>query len=65
MREKRPKWKLAKDVREEAGRALVSDTTLRRAKAALEVPTRKRKGKSGPWEWGPPLKGWPAGLDRD
>lgn len=51
-------WISATDVRREAQNALISDSTLRRAKAALGVPSRRRKGEVASWEWGPPLAGW-------
>jgi hypothetical protein len=51
-------WISATDVRREAANALLSDSTLRRAKASLAVPSRRRKGEIASWEWGPPVGGW-------
>jgi hypothetical protein len=51
-------WVSATDVRREAANALLSDSTLRRAKASLAVPSRRRKGEIASWEWGPPAGGW-------
>jgi len=52
-------WVPVKELVKEATAAAISEMTLRRAKAALGVRSRRQKySAEGFWEWGPPEHGW-------
>jgi AAA domain len=56
-------WVKVEDLNDEAFRGGITPRMLRRAKARLRIPSRRRQiGRDGHWEWGAPEKGWPAGL---
>lgn len=58
-------WVRATTIAQEAERAGISTMTLRRAKVALRVRSRRvQQGKEGHWEWGYPKGGWPKGLEK-
>lgn len=56
-------WVDCVTVMSEAGRAGISERTLKRAKSRLKIPSKRVPESGGAhWEWGRPEGGWPAGL---
>lgn len=59
----RNSWVCVSQILREAEAAGVSPRTLRKAKARLQIPSRrKQQGQEGFWEWGPPRGGFPAQI---